>query len=611
MFPRITFSGTEDSGSPGQVIEGFKLRLKRDYKSVSSGLITGFCILLFISGCGLLSQKKITYELGDKSLNYVFICMDTLRGDYLGSSGLDVPASPNLDRLAQLGTVYSDVTVQGTYTLPSHASMLSGIYVNRHGVMSPHHRIPETLPYLPAMLQDAGYHTAAFTGGGFVSELYGFNRGFDHFEVSGTKFQNTVPAALRYLDTYTDKHPFFLFLHAYDVHLPLNSPEPYCSMFDTVGRSQSLVLDSIPCKAYTPDQLDLQYYLGQYCGELRHADDQLNQLFRYFKDNNLFENTVFIITSDHGEEYMDHGAFTHRFISLYNSNISVPLIVIGPGIPTGKIIDRPVESVDIVPWILETAGMEIPPVLDGKSLTAKGKSSSDQLIFSESSNFNSLYLITLSEVMNPDVCIRTGMIGSLNSDIDLLTALRQEMGNRDDLITYLDHHRILINYDSTDFLIQMKSDNESDGFFIMNDWYESEDSAFDEKTFAGVGLVSDPPESPDPAWNRFEHDGFVYHIPDWYHLKRYYNEQSVRLKSWKLFYDFHADSVRLFNMDTDPGEKIDLAEFHPEIVDNLKKEIESLFEGKTRFVPEKTWGNDSLDQSTLDQLRQLGYIADK
>jgi arylsulfatase A-like enzyme len=311
--------------------------------------------------------------------NAILISIDSLRADRLGIYGNSRPTSPTMDRLARQGALFTSAASNSSWTIPSHASMLTGRDVLAHGVINDTDRIPTDIPTLASAVQDAGITTGGIISFGFVGSGYGFERGFDHFDESIPSAPNYDPVrdepaplvrdlATAWLRERKDDR-FFLFLHFWDVHYDYLPPPPYDRMFDpdytgtitgeNFYRSKQ-VNKRLPAR-------DVEHLLALYDGEIRYVDDHLKQILDVLGELGLRERTAVIVTGDHGDEFFEHGYKGHGR-TLYREVTHIPLIAYVPGLPGGRVIDEPVSLVDLMPTILDLLGIAAPEGLNGTSL---------------------------------------------------------------------------------------------------------------------------------------------------------------------------------------------------------------------------------------------------
>jgi arylsulfatase A-like enzyme/Flp pilus assembly protein TadD len=292
--------------------------------------------------------------------NIILITLDTTRADRMGFLGSPRGLTPNLDALAKQSAVFTRAYAQVPLTPPSHATILTGTYPQFHQV----NRIEQAflaadLPYAPDILRANGYSTAAFISAIVLqaNPLYapGFDRGFQTYDADFHNGQpgedvyhsvrhrgeTTVAHALGWLNQHP-KGPFFMWLHLYDAHDPYDVPEPYKS----------------------------RYASAPYDGAIAYQDAAVGKLLRQLKLRGLYDSAVIAVTADHGESLGAHGEDTHG-IFLYDETIHVPLLIKLPQASGGgKRITNRVELVDILPTLLQEAGIEIPKEVQGKSLLA-------------------------------------------------------------------------------------------------------------------------------------------------------------------------------------------------------------------------------------------------
>lgn len=282
--------------------------------------------------------------------NIVLISIDTLRADHLSLYGYSHTTSPNIDRWAARHAVtFRNTIAQAPWTLPSHASMLSGLDALHHGVNHPFETAPQELQTLAGLLRREGYFTAGVTGGGWLHPGYGLADGYDRY-----RYWKGERRGDKELETHTEvasawlqqlREPFFLFLHSYDVH-DFNAP----------GRME-------PPGSEEP----AAHAVRHYDRAVKHMDEQLGRFLEQFAASGLRGRTILALTSDHGEDLGEEEVFGHG--SLRDPVLLVPLVMELPGgLGAGGTIEAQVRSIDLVPTLLDLAGAAPPSGLDGVSL---------------------------------------------------------------------------------------------------------------------------------------------------------------------------------------------------------------------------------------------------
>jgi arylsulfatase A-like enzyme len=311
-------------------------------------------------------------------INVVLISIDTLRPDHLGCYGYERPTSPNLDRFCAEAATFRQAIAQAPSTLHSHASMLSSLLPHHHqATWGGKTRLPAAAISLAEILQAAGYATAAFTGGGQMDRVFGLDQGFDTYIQPGEEhFLGTARRGIEWIDQQGDS-PFFLFLHSYEVHHPYDpSPDhlalvapPYDGALpDDISID---LLREINRGERQIDKLDLEHIEVAYDGEVRSMDDGFGFLVAALRERGLFHDALIVFTSDHGEEFGEHGVVGWHSHTLYDELLKVPLVIRFPGGRLGgSVVDAQVRSVDIAPTILAALGLPSPETFVGVDLAA-------------------------------------------------------------------------------------------------------------------------------------------------------------------------------------------------------------------------------------------------
>jgi len=328
----------------------------------------------------LVFQKNAAAE--PKRKNVILISMDAVRADHLGCYGYGRDTTPVLDRLAEDSALFMNPISQAPYTLPSHMTMLTGLFPTSHRVFGLSDTLDPSLPTLADYLRGQVAVTAAFTGGALMKASYGYAHGFDEFHdrfVSPEAADTITPLANQvssWLARNTDVS-FFLFLHTYQAHDPYWPPAEYASKFldkDAVWLDCSLrrFIGSGHIHKYRPlSDVKKRNVIALYDAEINFLDAALIQpLLDALKKRNLYDETMIIVTSDHGEEFFDHVAWGHSN-TLYNELLKVPLIVKFPKSQyRGRRLMPFVRLADITPTVMDVFGVKHSPVkLDGESLT--------------------------------------------------------------------------------------------------------------------------------------------------------------------------------------------------------------------------------------------------
>src|SRR3954452_3982526 len=309
-------------------------------------------IALVVSAAALIVGCAKPSSEPRPSPNVLLITIDTLRADALGAYGNRSVSTPWLDRLAAGGVRFTQARASAVVTLPSHATILSGLYPFHHGVReNAGFRFPPQVETLATLLRVRHYRTGAFVSAFPLDARFGLTQGFDvyddHFsknETSTVAFRvperrgaDTVAAALAWIAR--DTAPWFAWVHVYEPHFPYAPPEPFAS----------------------------RYRSAPYLGEVAAVDAALGPLLQPALDNAAGRDTVIVLTADHGESLGEHGEMTHGLFA-YDATLRVPLILHEPHRVAPRVVADPVQHVDILPTILDAVDGGAAAGLDGRSL---------------------------------------------------------------------------------------------------------------------------------------------------------------------------------------------------------------------------------------------------
>jgi len=334
--------------------------------------------------------------------NVVLISIDSLRADHLGCYGYPRDTSPHLDALADRGLVFDTCVAESSWTLPTHASLLTGVSSGAHGLDHDGLSLPADLPTLAERLSAAGMRTRGLWSGPYLHPVFGFGRGFadqdyegllpltrydsDTFESTGKAPLNphteenreahrastaeaVIDEALEFVDAAGDE-PFFLFVHLFDVHYdfvaPASSWKPFAPDYD--GPMDGLDFSTDDAIHADMDPADLAHLLALYDGEIAYTDEQLGRLLTRLQRDDREDDTLIIVSSDHGDEFFEHGEKGHR-LNLFEEVLDVPLIMAGAGVSgSGRRVSGVTEHTDVMPTILELLGLEASEFGTGRSL---------------------------------------------------------------------------------------------------------------------------------------------------------------------------------------------------------------------------------------------------
>jgi len=334
---------------------------------------------------------------GSPPPNVIVIGADTLRADHLGLYGYGRATSPNIDRLAARGAVFERAYAQGSYTLPSFASVFTSLYPEAHGATNRRTRIKDSALLLAELFRARGYRTAGFTGGPFVALPYGFGKGYDSY-LSGDlprPLDAYVAPALDWIDADRSK-PFFLFLQPQDVHPPfdlLSLPKAERGRWGTDDGAAAdkylgslyfyLLLNGEPngddgpaapaalkreLETVMSDPAARRRMISIYDDRVSHLDRTFGAFWADLEKRGLLSNTVVVLLSDHGTLFGEDGKFGHgTHLSTNDGVFHVALVVWAPGRKPARVAS-PVELVDVAPTLLALTGAPVPASFQGRSL---------------------------------------------------------------------------------------------------------------------------------------------------------------------------------------------------------------------------------------------------
>ena len=318
----------------------------------------------------------------------LLVSIDTLRADRVGAYGADRDTTPTLDRLAAEGARFDLVVAPTSWTLPSHASMLTGMPIQAHRVRRIRDRLDPQRRTVTQQLREAGYHTAAFVSAPFLHEAYGFDRGFqvyENFGVGGSasdmpsrqdhlsshldrSADAVIDAAIAWLEQ-TPERPRFLFVHLWDPHYDYLPPAGYIERFDPdySGQLDASDFEHNPAISKDMDPRDLEHLRALYDADIRWTDDQLGRLIEHLRASGDLDRTIVSVTSDHGEEFFEHGNKGHDG-TLFDEVLRVPWLLRYPKqIAAGTSVQSVTGLVDVSPTLLELAGIE--PLADASGIS--------------------------------------------------------------------------------------------------------------------------------------------------------------------------------------------------------------------------------------------------
>ncbi|MBI5362694.1 MAG: sulfatase [Planctomycetes bacterium] len=326
----------------------------------------------------------------------LLVSIDSLRADHLGCYGYSKATSPNLDRLAREGVRCEQVVSTTSWTLPAHAALFTGLFDSTHGVVDNERALSEKANTLAEALHAAGYRTAGVFGGPYLHPVFGLAQGFDRWvncmgaaltakqgelvklvldpaetlSLSDVTGPRTLDETVKLLRELPEDEPLFLFVHLWDVHYDYKPPEEYWRRFDP-DWSGTLDARDVPHNPALTAQMparDLQHLVALYDGEIAFTDDILGRILAVWDEHRGRERSLVVVTSDHGEEFFEHGGKGHQR-ALFEESVRVPFVARWPGRFDGGRAVRPlVRLIDVAPTILAAAGVAVPAGVQGRDV---------------------------------------------------------------------------------------------------------------------------------------------------------------------------------------------------------------------------------------------------
>jgi arylsulfatase A-like enzyme len=348
-----------------------------------------------------MSLLGCTREL--QAPNVVLIVIDTLRRDHVGFHGHDPATSPTLDALAAESLVVEDASANAPWTKPAVGTIFTSLMPAKHRAIheSPKSGLADEFLTLAEVFRQAGYRTGGFVENPNVHRTTGFAQGFEVFRNPGfwtrTK-RATIEGAVDWLEAegegQAEPRPFFLFLHFLDPHTPYFAPVRFRERFTQghqaenawarEGRVSEILMNMDPAELAPEDVAMLK---ALYDAEIRWVDVQVGAFLRHLEAQGLRDDTILLVTSDHGEEFLENGRLAHGpWLSV--ELLRIPLLLHVPGLGARRVDHTGVSQLDIAPTLLELAAISIPPAFEGESFAglARGEAPQERSVRAETHN---------------------------------------------------------------------------------------------------------------------------------------------------------------------------------------------------------------------------------
>lgn len=333
------------------------------------------CCVLALGGCSRGSSASLSFP----DAPVIIIDIDTLRADHLGCYGYKRPTSPNIDAWSREAIRFEWAFAQAPNTPPSQSSILTGLYPSIHGRIRGNQVLRDEVLTLAELMSEQGYATAGFVDGGNMVSAFGMGQGFDVYDDAGGGLDAFGPDAVDWLRDHSDGK-FLLLLHTFDVHSPYEAtPEPFNSEFlDEVelpsesfrsNMSEYMHSRRLSKNTRNPFRLtpvEVEYARACYDGGILHVDHWFGQFWSVLRDLGLDDRAIVVVISDHGDEFEEHDSVFHE--QIYATITHVPLLVRLPGGVGARSVEESVETIDMLPTLLDLADIAVPRFLHGRSL---------------------------------------------------------------------------------------------------------------------------------------------------------------------------------------------------------------------------------------------------
>lgn len=344
------------------------MRINRKTKPGIFYIILSFLLMspaaMFIVNCSSDGTNATKLPL-EKLPNIIVIVMDTVRYDHLSCYGYERETTPNLTKLAKDSRIYMNAYSTSSWTPPSHASLFTGLYPAAHGTTQENYILPKEVNTMAEMLLTKGYDTYGISENPLISIRNQFDQGFLHFFEAWRQpnyyYSNAAYNVFeQFLEQRNKKKPFFLFINLIEPHSPYDSARFFTHRFirnREINCIDNRFIDVVLGKKNFSAQ-EIGHLIDRYDGEILYCDYLLGKIIGQLKENKIWGNTLFIVTSDHGENFMEHGLVDHVF-SLNQELIHVPLIIKYPGLfPANTKESAPVQLTDIFHTVRDIVGVD-------------------------------------------------------------------------------------------------------------------------------------------------------------------------------------------------------------------------------------------------------------
>lgn len=331
-------------------------------------------LAVFILSSGAFIYSKFQADKA-ADFNVILLTLDALRPDHLGCYGYSKNTSPNIDKLAREGVMFTQAIAQSSWTRGSVPSFMTSTYESTNNIYRFGDVLDKKFVTLSEILRSQGYETLASSGGDWIMKDFpGIARGFNYF-VKGAKPDEIAQEIIAWIKEKRNKK-FFIWVHFLEYpHIPYDPLSPFSQLFLSNEKSKEIPIAKdgeffgvIPKRAAINKITNVNYYISQYDSEIAFADAGIGEMLDYLKKSGLDRKTIIVLSSDHGESLGEHNYYFQHGYYLFDQLLKVPLIIKGPGLPENKTIHAQVQLVDIMPTILSMLKVKTTIRMEGVDL---------------------------------------------------------------------------------------------------------------------------------------------------------------------------------------------------------------------------------------------------
>lgn len=359
------------------------------------GIRGSACCAVVLLATSLVAQACAERQAGDhfpraEGANVIFVLVDALRADRLGSYGSEAATTPHLDALAKRAIVFRDAHANSASTVRSVASLFTSTLPMVHGIEAPPGDesevrlsvLADEMVTAPEVFQAAGYHTAMVTGTGWITPEVNYDQGVDEYVLLEERAdRNVIDSAIDFAQRQTDER-FFLYLHLLDLHdyyhsevlferYPDLGPQGSEPLRHLEGLRPSEIYRQLRTEPQTFTPEDAQLLSRAYDRELQRTDALIGEFVDALASSGTLDDTLIVVSSDHGEQFLEHGHLVHGGDAFFSEVLAIPLLVAGPHVFDNRVdIHQPVSLVDVMPTLFDLVGVEVPEEAQGRSALA-------------------------------------------------------------------------------------------------------------------------------------------------------------------------------------------------------------------------------------------------